>query len=140
MHKAIAARASALALLFLVVLPVDFTPVPAWGAYAAGDLEARVAKLEAIGELPGVVSGTTAAGGALADTEVRRWGFGIEQVVDAAALLIHAQAHFYAPTIIGFPCGPAPFPAKGCGGDPKNTTKLPAEPWQGFVTGARILF
>ncbi len=115
MRKAIAAGASAFALLLLVAMPAGFRSIPAWGAEAAG-------------------------GGTLTDTEVRRFGFGVEQAFDSAGLLVYAQAHFYDPTVIGFPCGPAPFPPKGCGGDPKNTTKLPAEPWQGFVIGARIQF
>jgi len=93
-----------------------------------------------VGELLSVVDGQVVAWGTLTDTEVRRWGFGVEQAFDSAGLLVYAQAHFYDPTIVGFPCGPAPFPAKGCGGDAKNTTKLPAEPWQGFVVGARVQF
>jgi hypothetical protein len=43
-HRAIAAAAGALALLFLVVLP---GLLPAWGADTAGDLETRVAELGA---------------------------------------------------------------------------------------------
>jgi len=78
--------------------------------------------------------------GTLVDTEVRRWGFGIEQAVDAANLLLYAQTHFYDPTIAGFPCmfdGPDP---KVCGGDPSKTGELPAASWQGVVVGARIQF
>lgn len=76
--------------------------------------------------------------GTLTETTVRRWGVGVEQAFDAAGLLLYAQGHFYDPTIVGYPCtvvGQLP-----CGGDPKNTTKLPAERWQGFVVGARIQF
>jgi len=78
--------------------------------------------------------------GTLVDTQVRRWGFGMEQALDAANMLLYAQAHFYDPSIVGYPCtfaGPDP---KVCGGDPSKTTKLPAASWQGFVIGARIQF
>jgi hypothetical protein len=78
--------------------------------------------------------------GTLVDTQVRRWGFGIEQALDAANMLLYAQAHFYDPIIVGYPCtfdGPDP---KVCGGDPSKTAKLPAASWQGFVIGARIQF
>lgn len=76
--------------------------------------------------------------GTLTETTVRRWGLGVEQAFDAAGLLVYAQAHFYDPKIVGFPCdviGVSP-----CGGDSKNTTRLPAEAWQGFVVGARVQF
>jgi hypothetical protein len=76
--------------------------------------------------------------GTLTRTEVRRWGFGVEQGIDAAATLLYAQAHFYDPKIVGYPCE---FPTPDvCGGNPANTTKLPAGAWQGFVLGARIQF
>jgi Gram-negative porin len=76
--------------------------------------------------------------GTLTQTEVSRWGFGIEQGFDAAATIIYAQAHFYDPKIVGFPCK---FPKPDvCGGDPAETTTLPAGAWQGFVLGARIQF
>ena len=40
--------------------------------------------------------------GTLSQTEVVRWGYGIEQTFDAAGLLLYAQAHHYEPRIIGF--------------------------------------
>src|SRR5262245_38900638 len=76
--------------------------------------------------------------GTLTETEVRRRGFGIEQGFDAAATVVYAQAHFYDPKIIGFPCKFAKPTV--CGGDPAETTTLPAGAWQGFVLGARIQF
>jgi hypothetical protein len=82
--------------------------------------------------------------GTLVDTEVRRWGVGIEQTIDSANLLLYAQAHFYDPALVGFPGTFDPDPKNPgktvCGGDPSQTTKLPAAPWQGFVVGARIQF
>ena len=76
--------------------------------------------------------------GTLTSTEVRRWGFGIEQGLDAAATTLYAQAHFYDPKIVGYPCDFVQ--PKVCGGNPANTTSLPAGSWQGFVLGARIQF
>src|SRR5262245_32757960 len=76
--------------------------------------------------------------GTLVDTAVRRWGFGAEQAVDAASMLIYAQAHFYDPRIVGYPC--TFVDPNVCGGDPSQTAKLPAASWQGFVMGARIQF
>jgi len=76
--------------------------------------------------------------GTLTSTEVRRWGFGIEQGFDAATTILYAQAHFYDPKIVGYPCDFVKPDV--CGGDPANTTSLPAGSWQGFVLGARIQF
>ncbi|HEU0062184.1 MAG TPA: porin [Hyphomicrobiaceae bacterium] len=76
--------------------------------------------------------------GTLTRTEVRRWGFGIEQGFDAAATILYAQAHFYDPKIVGYPCDFVKPDV--CGGDPTKTTSLPAGSWQGFVFGARIQF
>lgn len=79
--------------------------------------------------------------GTLAETEVVRWGYGVEQAFDAAGLLIYAQAHRYEPTIVGFPCDPNPEQfANQCGGDPNNLVTLPMRPWSAFVLGARIRF
>src|SRR5215510_7877029 len=76
--------------------------------------------------------------GTLTSTEVRRWGFGIEQGFDAAATILYAQAHFYDPKIVGYPCD---FVTPDvCGGNPANTTRLPAGAWRGFVLGMRIQF
>jgi predicted porin len=76
--------------------------------------------------------------GTLTQTEVRRWGFGIEQGFDAAATIVYAQAHFYDPKIVGYPC--KFLTPDVCGGDPSDTRTLPAGAWQGFVLGARIQF
>jgi predicted porin len=79
--------------------------------------------------------------GTLAQTAVERWGFGIEQAVDAAGLLLYAQAHHYDVKITGFPCDadPSRF-ANNCGGDPTNLVQLPTRPWAGFVVGTRMRF
>jgi len=76
--------------------------------------------------------------GTLTSTEVRRWGFGIEQGFAAAATLVYAQAHFYDPKIVGYPCDF--LTPDVCGGNPANTTRLPAGAWRGFVLGMRIQF
>jgi hypothetical protein len=90
-----------------------------------------------VSEILSVVDGNTVPWGTLVSTEVRRWGFGIEQAIDASGLLLYAQAHFYDPTVMGSACeGP------DCAYDPiKNpVTRLPAASWNGFVVGARIQF
>ena len=79
--------------------------------------------------------------GTLAQTEVRRWGFGAEQSFDAHNLLIYAQAHHYEAEITGSPCATIPPPsAEECNSDPNNLQFLPTKPWVGVVTGARIRF
>jgi predicted porin len=79
--------------------------------------------------------------GTLAQTEVRRWGFGAEQSFDAHNLLIYAQAHHYEAEITGSPCSTIPPPSAGdCNSDPANLQLLPTKPWVGVVTGARIRF
>jgi hypothetical protein len=80
--------------------------------------------------------------GTLAETEVSRWGYGLEQSFDESGLLIYAQAHHYQPRIIGFPCDPvdpSSFPNL-CGGDPSILVNLPVRPWISYVVGARIRF
>jgi predicted porin len=86
-------------------------------------------------------SGELVVWGTLAQTEVIRWGFGVEQSLDAAGVLLYAQAHRYEPGIIGFPCanGPTPFPDQ-CGGNPDNRETLPMQSWSAFVVGARVRF
>ena len=86
-------------------------------------------------------SGQLVVWGTLAQTEVVRWGFGVEQSFDEAGLLIYAQAHQYDPTIVGIPCanGPTPFPDQ-CGGNPSNLETLPMQPWSAVVVGARVRF
>jgi len=79
--------------------------------------------------------------GTLAQTEVRRWGFGAEQSFDDRGLLLYAQAHHYQAEVIGFPCSTIPPPSpEACGGDPDNLAVLPTKPWFGLVAGARIRF
>jgi hypothetical protein len=93
-----------------------------------------------VAEILGIFPGTEQVPwGTLVETEVRRWGVGIEQAIDSANLLLYAQAHFYDPAIRGFPCdtvGVSP-----CGTDRRDEiTSLPAASWQGVVVGARVQF
>ena len=50
--------------------------------------------------------------GTLAETEVRRWGFGVEQSFDDRGLLLYAQAHHYEAAGHRLPvrCGPCAVP------------------------------
>ena len=77
--------------------------------------------------------------GTLAQTEVQRRGFGIEQAFDKIGLLVYAQAHDYDAKISGYPCN-ASYPPKGCGVDFNQMTTLPILPWDGVVAGARFRF
>jgi hypothetical protein len=63
--------------------------------------------------------------GTLAQTEVRRRGFGIEQSFDKK--------------ISGYPCNSSFLP-KVCGVDLNQLTTLPILPWDGVVVGARLRF
>ncbi len=86
-------------------------------------------------------TGSLVIWGTLSQTEVVRWGGGIEQAFDDTGLLLYAQAHRYEATIVGFPCdaNPGNFP-NNCGGDPSNLVELPTKPWAAFMTGARLKF
>jgi hypothetical protein len=77
--------------------------------------------------------------GTLAQTEVRRRGFGIEQAFDKLDLLVYAQAHYYDAKTSGYPCN-SNFIPKICGVDVNQLTVLPILPWDGFVVGARRRF
>jgi predicted porin len=77
--------------------------------------------------------------GTLAQTQVRRRGFGIEQGFDQIGLLVYAQAHFYDAKISGYPCS-SNFLPKICGVNINELTVLPTLPWDAFVMGARIRF
>jgi hypothetical protein len=77
--------------------------------------------------------------GTLAQTEVRRRGFGIEQSFDKIGLLVYAQAHYYDAKISGYPCNSSFLP-KICGVDLNQLTTLPILPWDGVVVGARLRF
>src|SRR5215831_6724716 len=77
--------------------------------------------------------------GTLAQTEVRRRGFGIEQAFDQIGLLVYAQAHFYDAKISGYPCNSNYLP-KICGVNVNELTVLPTLPWDAYVVGARIRF
>jgi predicted porin len=77
--------------------------------------------------------------GTLAQTEVLRRGFGIEQAFDKIGLLVYAQAHDYDAKISGYPCNSGYLP-KVCGVDLNQLTTLPILPWDGVVAGARLRF
>jgi hypothetical protein len=77
--------------------------------------------------------------GTLAQIEVRRRGFGIEQSFDKIGLLVYAQAHDYDAKISGYPCNSSFLP-KVCGVDFNQLTTLPVLPWDGVVVGARLRF
>jgi len=86
-------------------------------------------------------TGTLVIWGTLADTEVLRWGYGLEQAFEETGVLLYAQVHRYGATIVGFPCDPDPARfANNCGGDPANLVTLPTRPWAGFVAGVRVRF
>jgi hypothetical protein len=77
--------------------------------------------------------------GTLAQTEVHRRGFGIEQAFDQIGLLVYAQAHFYDARISGYPCNSSFLP-KICGVNFNELTVLPTLPWDAFVVGGRVRF
>ncbi len=77
--------------------------------------------------------GNYATWGEVTDSEVRRWGVGIEQAIDASAMLLYAQFHHYEADLAGIRCN-----AEGVKwGDVQS---LPVEPWSAVVLGARIQF
>lgn len=155
MRRLCAAGAGALASCLIVLLLFAFS-APSANAAHPDDLAERIAEPQLgitrqwfspgkttlyidhsvyknfnVSEILSVVDGKMTPWRNLVETEVRRWGFGVERAVDASSLLLCllcAQAHFYDPTIMGSACeGP------DCAFDPM---KLPAASWQGFV-GAR---
>lgn len=71
--------------------------------------------------------------GCVTDSEVRRWGVGIEQAFDASALLLYAQYHNYEAAIAG-------MPMDDNGNLSDLIEALPVEPWSAVVVGARIQF
>ena len=68
--------------------------------------------------------------GKVTDSEVRRWGAGVEQSLDAAAMVLYAQYHYYEADITGIP-----MPQYG-----NAAQSLPVEPWSAVVLGARVQF
>jgi hypothetical protein len=73
----------------------------------------------------------------LLDTEVERWGLGIEQEVESRGLLLYAQFHHYDGSFSGQKCAEPAGP--GCTLDPMKDSFALA-PWQAVVVGARIQF
>ena len=74
--------------------------------------------------------------GEIRETEVERWGVGIEQAIDSAAMLLYAQFHYYEASIVGRPCA---LPGD-CSSLSADKEALPVEPWSAVVVGARIKF
>lgn len=68
--------------------------------------------------------------GKVTASEVRRWGAGVEQSIDAAATVLYAQYHYYEADITGIP-----MPQYG-----NAAQALPVEPWSAIVLGARVQF
>ncbi len=68
--------------------------------------------------------------GMVTDSEVRRWGAGVEQSFDSAATILYAQYQYYEADITGIPN------AKYGSG----VQSLPVEPWSAIVLGARVQF
>jgi predicted porin len=66
--------------------------------------------------------------GRVTDSEVRRWGVGVEQSFDAAATVLYAQYHHYEGDLAGIPLGAT------------EVQSLPVEPWEAVVLGARVQF
>jgi hypothetical protein len=72
--------------------------------------------------------------GRVTDSEVRRWGVGVEQSFDSAATVLYAQYHHYEADIAG-----VTMPTTE-GGDFGPVQSLPVEPWDAVVLGARVQF
>ena len=66
--------------------------------------------------------------GMVTDSEVGRWGAGIEQSFDRAATVLYAQYHHYEGDLAGIPLGAT------------AVESLPVEPWEAVVLGARVQF
>lgn len=93
----------------------------------------------------GNVTEVSTSGGAswsrwgLTGSEVTRWGVGVEQAIDSAALLLYGQFHYYEASLSGVTCVEQGASAVVCtpvGG--KDSFKV--EPWSAFIAGARIQF
>jgi hypothetical protein len=92
-----------------------------------------------LGNLNLNAAGTNFRRWALLDSEVDRWGVGIEQEVERAGLLLYAQFHHYAGSFVGQRCAEPIGAGPNCTLDPVKDD-LTASPWQAFVMGARIQF
>ena len=74
--------------------------------------------------------GGYATWGMVTDSEVRRWGAGVEQSIDAAAMVLYAQYQHFEADIAGIPSG----------GGAEDVQSLPIEPWSAVILGARVQF
>ena len=72
--------------------------------------------------------------GKVTDSEVRRWGAGVEQSFDSAATILYVQYHHYEADLAGTPMPTEPDGAFG------PVQSLPVEPWEAVVLGARVQF
>lgn len=75
---------------------------------------------------------------AITDAEVSRYGFGLEQAFDEAALLLYSQYHQYEADFSGARCGEAVGTA-GCTLD-GTRRDFAGETWSSVVVGARVQF
>jgi hypothetical protein len=72
------------------------------------------------------------------DNEIERLGFGVEQTIDASALLLYANFNYYKAEV-----SYCEFPWRRCAAGLAGTAKskeLPTQDWTGVVLGARIQF
>lgn len=74
--------------------------------------------------------------GKISDSEIRRFGFGVEQAVDSAGLLLYAQYQLFDANIFGNQC----TIFGSCPDFLDEVTKLPVQDWSAVVVGTRIQF
>lgn len=77
---------------------------------------------------------------AMTNTEVDRWGFGIEQAVESSKLLLYGQFHHYEASFAGQRC--IELTGASCTPDLTAGSRrgFAPEPWKAVVVGARIQF
>lgn len=72
-------------------------------------------------------------------SEVHRFGFGVEQAIDNAGVLLYAQYQLFQADIFGSPC---PVDPDDCAAESltTDTQSLDVDDWSAIVVGARIQF